>query len=336
MECPQCKNNEIDAAGVCLVCGHKIAVTAPAPGAAPESKSKEGEVENYSGMIKMDYSEQTGEAPSEAELPQWRKELSQRLQEIRQKKETNEIAANQTESKSPSISTSQVKTPEQPNAKPIRLVEKPRVRKAPQLPPKPPPRQKPLQPVNPEPNALKNAQTDPHEIESLIDNAVSRQTATARSPVPISIVANSAPKPLQNFEGKLVFLSRTLSGLVDLICVVLFVGIFIIAADLFGGIIVLDALSLLDFAALFLLMYFVYSLFFLFLTASSQTIGMMITELRVVGMEEVRPPLRKLAKRCFWHLVSLFLLGIGLLWGVFDRNNLCLHDRLSSTRVVRN
>ena len=108
------------------------------------------------------------------------------------------------------------------------------------------------------------------------------------------------------------------------------------AADFFDGIIVLDTFSMLDFLILFFLMYFVYSLFFLYLTASNQTIGMMITELRVAGIEEKRPSFHKLARRCFWHLVSLLFLGIGLLWGVFDRDNMCLHDRLSNTRVIRN
>jgi hypothetical protein len=34
-------------------------------------------------------------------------------------------------------------------------------------------------------------------------------------------------------------------------------------------------------------------------------------------------------------LVSLFGFGIGLLIGVFSRKCMCLHDRLSKTRVVR-
>jgi uncharacterized RDD family membrane protein YckC len=206
------------------------------------------------------------------------------------------------------------------------------------MPPKPPPRQKPLQPVNPQPQALKNQtpETDPHEIKSLIDRAVTRKIATAHAAVPITAVADTPSKPSGKVEQKLIFLSRTLSGLVDLICVVFLVGSFIIAADLFGGIIVLDAVSMLDFAALSILTYFVYSLFFLFLTASNQTIGMMITELRVTGVEEVRPPFHKLFKRCFWHLISLLILGIGLLWGIFDRNNMCLHDKLSRTCVIRN
>ena len=84
-------------------------------------------------------------------------------------------------------------------------------------------------------------------------------------------------------EGKLILLSRTLSGLVDLIIVLLCSGVCIIAADFFSGIIALDTISYLIFSVLFLLIYFFYSLFFL--AASNQTIGMMITDLRVVDAD---------------------------------------------------
>jgi uncharacterized RDD family membrane protein YckC len=154
-----------------------------------------------------------------------------------------------------------------------------------------------------------------------------------RVPVPIPETPPSVPRSLKDREGKLIFLSRTLSGLIDLICIIFFVGVFVIAADRFGGIIVLDKVSLAGFAALFLLTYFVYSVFFLI--ASGQSIGMMITDLRVIGISLGRPSLQRYIMRCFLHLISLLVFGIGLLWGLFDRNNLCLHDRLSGTRVVR-
>ena len=43
--------------------------------------------------------------------------------------------------------------------------------------------------------------------------------------------------PTATREGKLILLSRTLSGLVDLLIVVLCTGVFIIAADYFSGIV---------------------------------------------------------------------------------------------------
>ena len=86
-------------------------------------------------------------------------------------------------------------------------------------------------------------------------------------------------------------------------------------------------------AALFLLIYFLYSIFFL--ASSNQTLGMMITDLRVVGSDERRPLMRQLVGRCFGFLLSFFGLGIGLLWSLFNRESLCFHDRISHTRVIR-
>ena len=95
----------------------------------------------------------------------------------------------------------------------------------------------------------------------------------------------------------------------------------------------MDNFSLVLFSCVFLLNYFVYSLFFL--AASNQTIGMMITELRVIGLDGNRPSVRQILQRCCGYLVSLFCLGIGLLLGLFDRESRCFHDRISGTHVVR-
>jgi uncharacterized RDD family membrane protein YckC len=93
-------------------------------------------------------------------------------------------------------------------------------------------------------------------------------------------------------------------------------------------------MSLILFSVLFLLNFFLYSLFFL--SSSNQTIGMMITDLRVIGRGERRPTLGQLLRLCCGYLVSLFGLGIGLLSGLFDRGNLCFHDHISGTYVARN
>lgn len=333
MVCPHCQNDEISDSGVCLVCGHQVTarINSRSPASVPEITQKDSD--NVSGMVETDNSNSPAE--SSEELPQWRIELSQRLQEIRQKKEAASATGKQAESKSTSLPVIQSRAADRPDAGTMKLVEKPPVRKAAQKPRKPPPRQKPLQLVNPEsaPSKTASKTTDKKEIETLIDDAVSRQSTAMSIPAPIRKIPPSAPRSFKDREGKLIFLSRTLSGLIDLICIVLFAGIFVIAADHFGGIIVLDAVSLVGFAALFLLTYFVYSVFFL--TASNQTIGMMITDLRVIGINRNRPSLQQFLKRCCWHLISLLVLGIGLLWGLFDRDSLCLHDRLSDTRVIR-
>jgi uncharacterized RDD family membrane protein YckC len=325
MICPHCQNNEISDSGVCLVCGHQLAV--------PVHRATKQKSDNVSGVIGTDSAKTDSE--SSEELPQWRKELSQRLQEIRDKKEATAATRKQAQGKSVSLPVAPNGTMDRPDPGKMKLVDRPSARRAVQKPVTPPPRQKPLQLVNPE-TASSNAApktSGKKEIETLIDAAVAQQSATKRIPAPIRETPAPAPRSYKDREGKLIFLSRTLSGLIDLICIVFFVGIFIIAADRFGGIIVLDRVSLADFAALFLLTYFVYSIFFL--TASGQTIGMMITDLRVIGIGRKRPSVPQFIKRCFWHLISLLACGIGLLWGLFDRNSLCLHDRLSETRVIR-
>ena len=331
MDCPHCQSDEISDTGVCLVCGHQV--TGGNPASVSGTPKKES---NHSpGTIVTDDPNTDADPSQKEELPQWRKELSQRLQEIKQKKDAIAETRKQSGSGSASLPVAPRRAAERPDSGAMRLVEKPRVRKTAQMPRKPPPRQKPLQLVNTEPPAAKTESKPTHkkEIEKLIDDAVSRQPATMRIPVPAHEPLIAPPRQFRNSEGKLIFLSRTLSGLIDLICVVLFVGIFVIAADRFSGILVLDAVSLADFAALFLLTYFVYSVFFL--AASGQTLGMMITDLQVIGITPARPSLMQFLKRCIWHLVSLLIFGIGLLWGLFDRNSLCLHDRLSGTRVIR-
>jgi len=134
-------------------------------------------------------------------------------------------------------------------------------------------------------------------------------------------------------EDRLILLSRTLSGLVDLLVVAICTGAFIIAADMASGIDIFDRRSLIVYSLLLFAIFLVYSTFFL--GTANQTIGMMLTDLRLVDSWEKRPGMRQILARCFAYLVSLLLLGIGLLWGCFDRQSRCLHDRLSATRVIR-
>ncbi len=337
MGCPQCQSDEIDSSGICLVCGYQI----PAHTSASEPKSDEIEGRNLSGAIEINYSEGSQETLAKEELPQWRKDLSQRLQAIKQKRDKTEISGAQTDKASFSpASQAQVDVP--PIPVPARPVERTPVRKHAPKPAAPVPRQQVLQPLEHEPAVVKPAPktVNPEEIQKLIDHAVARQSSAAAAPTPVAEIPSPAealqeplPELFEEDEGKLILLSRTLSGLVDLIIVMVCTGGFIIAADFFSGIIELDAVSYLDFSVLLLLMYFVYSIFFL--TTCSQTIGMMITDLRVVGVDKMRPSLRQLLSRCFWYLISLLGLGFGLFWSLFDRESMCFHDRSSDTQVIR-
>jgi uncharacterized RDD family membrane protein YckC len=150
----------------------------------------------------------------------------------------------------------------------------------------------------------------------------------------VSFAEDGAPDDeMPESEGRLIFLSRTLSGLVDLVLIFISSGLFLVAADYFSNTPILNAMSVVNFSGLFLVIYFLYSFFFL--VTNGQTIGMMTTDLRIVGIEGGRVSLRQVARRNVVFLVSLFGLGLGLLMGLFNRDHQCLHDKLSETNVVR-
>ena len=315
MGCPQCESDEISSTGVCLVCGYAVVPQNPPP-------EMETQTAAFSGAIRIDYSE--GEPQQENEQPDWKQELSQRLNAIKQKKA--QAASPDDASASPPVQEPR----EDVSALQAKLLKKVPARK-PRTPSPPAPRQIQLQPIPEE----KPHPDSPDEIRRLIDRAVSMRPAQEEEMPDIEIPSGSIKyaRPSFDHEGKLILLSRTLSGLIDFILILLCTGVFLLAADYFARIVELDNVSLVNLSSLFILNYFVYSLFFL--AASNQTVGMMITDLRVVGNGNTRPSIFQLFGRCCIFLVSVFGLGIGLLVGLFDRENRCLHDRRSGTSVVR-
>jgi uncharacterized RDD family membrane protein YckC len=332
MGCPECQSDDIGPSGVCLSCGYVFPDNAP----EMESESDNGESGISSGIPESLRSEESHPAAPENEVPQWRQELSQRLHALRQKKEGADGPVPAVGKDKDAYLQVQPPKPEQPHVPaPSRSFDSaPVFRPMPK--PKPPaPKQKTLQPVRSKPHEerIPVEETDPAKIRELIDNAISPKSVPSADPGPNLRSVEPVPDQSMDDEGKLILLSRTLSGLVDLIVVILCSGVFVIAADLFSGIIALDSYSYLIFSALWLLMFFFYSLFFL--SASGQTLGMMITDLRVVDAFEGRPLFNQLLRRCLGYLVSLLGLGLGLVWSLFDRESMCFHDRISDTRVIR-
>jgi len=323
MGCPQCHNDEISSSGMCLYCGFQVEAN------TPESPVQEGENEarTFSGAIEIDYSDSKKEPEGKEEIPGWRRELSERLKAIRQKREQVSVPVKPQAAAVPSISSVPRPRPAPVPDRPAEMFRKRAPARAQEKPSGPVPQQKILQPVHtPVPKA-----PSPGEVQKIIDDAMSRRSPAPAAGTPREISFSAAPK--EAGEGKLILLSRTLSGLVDLIFVVLCTGVFVIAADVFSGILIVDSISVLNFSGLFLLIYLFYSLFFL--ATSNQTLGMMITDLRVVGWGEKRPLIGQLVGRCFSYLISLMVLGIGLVWSLFDRESLCFHDRVSHTHIIR-
>ncbi len=308
MDCPKCHNSEISPSLICLVCGYHLDEELKTGEEIKEEPPIEEAAENRS-------------SPAEREIPQWRQELSERLRAVKQKKEANKKDAPRPIE--PVIAVETRQRPRVPVPQTKQFPEPSTLRT-------PVPQQKMLEPLPREIRAAK----DPREVEKLIDKAVSRKSIRS---VKERISSLATPVSVQQqpdfYEDKLILLSRTLSGLIDLMLVVLFAVIFIIASDYYSGIVILDYISFAIYIGLFLLIYFAYSIFFL--AASTQTIGMMITDLRVVGNDRKRPRLHQIIGRCVAFLFSLFGLGIGLAWSLFNDESLCFHDRVSRTRVIR-
>jgi uncharacterized RDD family membrane protein YckC len=66
-----------------------------------------------------------------------------------------------------------------------------------------------------------------------------------------------------------------------------------------------------------------------------QTLAMQTWHLKVVTATDGRNP--TLARACLRYVLawpSVLLCGVGLLWSLFDLDDLFLHDRLAGTRVV--
>jgi uncharacterized RDD family membrane protein YckC len=352
MICPKCDKGEIGDSGTCPECGF----TAPGPSEA--ERQAEGDAAHV-GLIPMDYSGPSDEEGGE--LPAWRQELSRRLQEIKRKREGGDQPHGAGEELPPvpeprheQLAGRPPATEETPRRRPSRPRPVPAVTPGPaeSQPVAPPDSQPRLAPdltapslpaplpperPNPEPAAELPVRQQPPaasprqaNIQDLIDSIMTRKSAQPEA-APRAVPAAGVPD--RHGEGKLILLSRTLSGLVDLLIVILCTGAYILAADFISGIEVLDQTSLFHYGELLLAIFLLYSVFML--GTANQTMGMMITDLRVVSAEGERPSIGQVLVRTPAFLISLLALGIGLLWALFDRKSLCLHDRISGTEVVR-
>ena len=256
--------------------------------------------EPESSPVETHDSSATAAETATEELPEWRQQLSQRLLSLKQQREVS--GAVRDESEIPAHADSAA-------------------------------------PVSARPFEPDQSQADAKSVvspssEKIIDDITSGQAREVEPPFRAAAGNAKSPAFSDYNEGPMILLSRTLAGLVDLFIIGISTGALIVAADIFSGIEVLGFASIVNFSLLFLLIYFTYSLFFF--RASSQTIGMMMTNLRLVtGKGTERPRVGRILLRSFGFLISLCCFGIGLLWALFDQDHRCFHDRLTSTRVVR-
>jgi len=407
MNCPRCLNSEIDSNDLCPVCGFR-AVSGEEP-LHPQSAGPPTNVTPHEAAAP-----DAALSEQQAELPEWRQELSRRLQEIKLKREAPDANPPAAEAAVSSETTAtQVPVTSEPEPTPSEQTSPRRLRRAAHsanrdLPPATgaaPTGQLPTLPADhdePEPQIFQPAasglpaadvvirppvqEAEVHrqqDTRDLIDTVLAKleaqkqlstglpepqlapepkaeaklaaePKAEPKSTTEPKAAVRLAPEPRAEVrsgleydwripitpalpdeprDDKLILLSRTLAGLMDLIIVVVCASLIILAVDTIEGIDLLDTVSKIHYALLYLLTYFVYSFFFLGM--SGQTIGMMLTDLRIVGVPFRRLGAIQILVRCCAFLLGISALGLGLLWGCFDRRSRCFHDVLSGTNVVR-
>jgi len=83
----------------------------------------------------------------------------------------------------------------------------------------------------------------------------------------------------------------------------------------------------------FTLLLVAYAFFVGFWSRAGRTLGMQSWELRLETMDGQKPDLARASLRFFSALLSWLPLGLGFWWQLWDKDNLCWHDRLSGTRL---
>jgi uncharacterized RDD family membrane protein YckC len=99
-----------------------------------------------------------------------------------------------------------------------------------------------------------------------------------------------------------------------------------------GGHISLDKLDLLVVGATFALFYAQY--FALFTIFGGSTPGMMLRGLRVVSFDGGMPTSRQMVWRSFGYLISAGTCFLGFVWALWDDDQLCWQDRISRTHLT--
>ncbi len=77
-----------------------------------------------------------------------------------------------------------------------------------------------------------------------------------------------------------------------------------------------------------------FAFFALFWLRGGQTLGMKAWRLEVRRRDGLRLDLKHALRRFLFAIPSMLPGGVGLLWALFDRDRLAVHDRLSDTEIV--
>lgn len=345
MHCPKCQCDEISPAGMCLWCGCQVS------GQDAAFDPSIGENGKEPGKTRTGLGHAPDE-PGREELPQWRQELSQRLRSIKKKREIskNKIQAQSAPRPDPNaiLRTSPPEEaisaasqgPELDSFPASRTQARTSRRRTSQ---KGDPQAEAPSADAPELENNSSSATQPRDLDPMLkpfdlnagpegaENLFSgqfREPEAADGPEKIFKSSQDAA----NQKQWMILLYRSLSGLLDLLIIALIGFVLVLSAAAFSGIRIMRSPNYVFYALLFLLVYFTYSLFFLGI--SNQTIGMMLSNLKLVGTGEKRPHVGNIVLRSGAFLVSFSCACAGLIWAIFDRDHQCLHDRITKTRVV--
>jgi uncharacterized RDD family membrane protein YckC len=126
---------------------------------------------------------------------------------------------------------------------------------------------------------------------------------------------------------------RMLAGLVDFSLVTgAFLGAAVTAVMNATVLPSLKAMELGSVVAVVLVGLFYYAFFF---SLSKATLGMRYAGLAMRTFSGKRPNLAQRCTRAAALVISILPAGLGAVWALFDEDNLCWHDRLSSTYLRR-
>jgi uncharacterized RDD family membrane protein YckC len=76
------------------------------------------------------------------------------------------------------------------------------------------------------------------------------------------------------------------------------------------------------------------AMYFIWHWHGRQTLAMRTWKLQIATPTSVVPPPWRLALRYVLAWPSLAVLGVGIVWALFDRDRQFLHDRLAGTRII--
>ena len=148
-------------------------------------------------------------------------------------------------------------------------------------------------------------------------------------PVP-SVSAESLPQ--SGLYSVASLRERRRAGIVDASLLVFSYGGMLALFTVLGGHIDFNRLDFAVTGATFALFYAQY--FALFTVFGGSTPGMMLRGLRVVSFDGGMPTSRQMAWRSFGYLISAGTCFLGFVWALWDDDQLCWQDRISQTYLT--